>query len=137
MKGHMELLEREGVQWFILRNLVPIALKPKWINVEDLPLETEFDKDAFPWLCMKTGFETKQIKALGGQHHCEALKMLFEKKKKETIMKQMMYNKGTAAVAKNKVDLVMVKLLEQEVEALKGYLKGLRVWGFTVYDLGA
>jgi hypothetical protein len=137
VKGHLDSLEREGIQRFVPKNLIPIAVRKEWIDVANLSSSADYDEMDFPTLTLKKGFEGVKIEACGGQHRRHALEQLFEKKKKETLVKKAAYEKGAEAVAKNKADAVTVKRLGEEVDELMRILKGLGVWGFEVYDLGA
>ena len=123
-----------GIERYHTENLIPLIVNRAHVNVTELTKTPGDGGDSFPPLTISADAE---IFAAGGQHRRAALMQIGDDLKATIAMKQTGLTKLQEAVAKGAGDVDACRAAEAEIMALKARLKGLGMWGFAVYDLGA
>jgi hypothetical protein len=130
-------IRRNGAQRYVPSHRIPIAVPRASIVVERLQIEVGTAADELPMLEWVPNANQGEIWGAGGQHRFKALQNMRDARLREVEK----LRKDLDTISKDEDVDSETKLERQELEAkirsIRGQVKGMGMWGFAVYDLGA
>ena len=123
-----------GIERYQAGNIIPLIVNRAHVNVEELTWTAGDGGDGFLTLVLSPN---AQIFTAGRQHRRAALMQIADELSITIATKQTSLLRLKDAVTKGSGDVEAWRAAEAEVATLKAKLKGLGMWGFAVYDLGA